>query len=280
MMIIDAHQHLWDPSRREYPWMRGEELAPLRRAFSEEDLSAVAVPSGVGATIVVQAIGAEEETVDLLASAADSPLIRGVVGWVDLTGDVVRSLARLQEAPGGERLVGVRHQVQDEPDDDWLRRGDVRRGLEAVAAADLAYDLLIRPQHLPAALEVAGALPDLRLVVDHGAKPDITAGEWEPWHSLLAELAEHEHVRCKLSGLVTEADWRRWTPVEMGRYARSLLDLFGPSRVMFGSDWPVCTLAASYAQVLDLALSALEGSTDDERAAVLGGTAAQFYLLT
>jgi len=277
-VIVDAHHHLWDPARRDYPWMTGD-AAALRRPIGLDDLRATVEPLGVVATVAVQAASTEEETVELLAlAAASGGLVAGVVGWIDLTApDAGERLAALREARGGERLVGIRHAVHDEPDPGWLERDDVARGLRAVAQAGLPYDLLLFPEHLPAAARIAAALPELKLVVDHGAKPHIAAGEREPWSSDLAALAAHERVHCKLSGLVTEADRRDWREQDVGSYAARLLELFGPGRLMFGSDWPVCTLAASYAEVLDLARSALAGLGAAEQDAVLAGTARRFY---
>lgn len=271
-MIVDAHHHLWDPALRDYPWMTDA----LREPRGLADLRSVTEPAGVGATVAVQAATSEEETTWLLALAADSGgLVAGVVGWVDLEApDVADRLEVLRGAPGGERLVGIRHPVHDEPDDEWLDRGSVRRGLRAVAEAGLTYDLLLFPQHLGPAVRVAEALPELALVVDHGAKPRIADGAWEPWSSGLAALAAHERVHCKLSGLVTEARHDAWREDGVERYAARLLELFGPERLMFGSDWPVCTLAASYAEVLELAHSVLGPG---ERDAVLRGTARRFY---
>jgi L-fucono-1,5-lactonase len=275
-MIVDAHHHLWDPRRRSYDWMSGP-FAPLRTPRTVADLCAETEPLGVTATVVVQAVAAEDETTELLA--AGDP-VAGVVGWVDLTApDVGERIAALRSAPGGERLVGIRHQVHDEPDPAWLLRADVGRGLRAVADAGLAYDLLLFPEHLGAAAQIAAAHPDLRLVLDHGAKPPIAAGDWEPWSSDLAALARHDGVHCKLSGLVTEAPWDGWRTSGIERYAARLLEAFGPGRVLFGSDWPVCTLAASYADVLALAQQAIAGLSAAERAAVLGGNARRFYSL-
>jgi L-fuconolactonase len=277
-VIVDAHHHLWDPARRDYPWMTGD-AAALRRPIGLGDLRATVEPLGVGATVAVQAASTEEETLELLALAAGSDgLVAGVVGWIDLTApDAGDRLAALGAGPGGERLVGIRHAVHDEPDPGWLERDDVARGLRAVAQAGLPYDLLLFPRHLPAATRIAAAIPELGLVVDHGAKPRIAAGEREPWSSDLAALATHEHVHCKLSGLVTEADWPDWREQHTASYAGRLLELFGPERLMFGSDWPVCTLAASYAEVLDLARSAIAELSADEQEAVLAGTARRFY---
>jgi L-fuconolactonase len=279
-VIVDAHHHLWDPARRPYPWMTGD-FAVLLERRDVADLRALAVPAGVTATVAVQAAATEQETADLLGQAsASGGLVTGVVGWVDLTAaDAAERIAALRERPGGERLVGIRHPVQDEPDPEWLLRADVRRGLRAVAEAGLAYDLLLLPRHLRAARAVVEALPDLAFVVDHGAKPPIADGAWEPWSTDLAALAAQERVHCKLSGLVTEAPWDAWREAGTLRYARRLVELFGPERLMFGSDWPVCTLAASYAEVLELARAALADLSASERDAVLGGTACRFYRL-
>jgi L-fuconolactonase len=279
-VIVDAHHHLWDPELRDYPWMAGERAA-LRRPMTVDDLRAVAAPVGVQAAVTVQAATSEEETRELLAAAeASGGLIAGVVGWVDLTApDLGDRVAALRAGPGGRRLVGIRHPAEDEPDPDWLARPDVIAGLRTLAALDLPYDVLVRPQGLPAALRVAEQVRELALVVDHGAKPPIASGGWEPWSSQLERLADHEQVHCKLSGLVTEAPWDGWRDAGVERYAGRLLELFLPDRLMFGSDWPVCTLAASYAEVFQFARKVVAGLSDAERAAVLGRTAAQFYRL-
>jgi L-fuconolactonase len=265
-VIVDAHHHLWDPARREYPWMAGEALAPIRRPYTVDDLAAAAGPE-VGATILVQTVSSTAETEEFLATAAESALIAGVVGWVDLTGPPT--------IPSG--LVGVRHQVEDEADPDWLLREDVRRGLRAVGEAGLVYDLLVRaPQHR-AALTVAERLPEVSFVVDHAGKPGIAAGEWEPWASWIDRIARLSHVSCKLSGLVTEAPWDSWDAAMIRPYADHVLTAFGPERVLFGSDWPVCELAGGYTRVLELTETLLDGCTPDERAAVLGGNALRIY---
>jgi L-fuconolactonase len=272
--IVDAHHHLWDPAARAYPWMTGP-FAPLAVRRDVDDLRRTVAPLGVTATVAVQAVADEGETAELLRIARDSGgLVAGVVGWIDLTAaGAGERIAALRAGPGGDRLVGIRHLVQDE-DADWLDRADARAGLAAVARAGLTYDLLLLPRHLPAAVRLARELPELPLVLDHGAKPPIAAGGWEPWSSDLGALAGCEHVHCKLSGLVTEAPWAGWRSAGVERYAARLLDAFGPERLMYGSDWPVCTLAARYDEVLGLARSALDAS---ETAAVLGGTARRFY---
>ncbi|SEC10559.1 L-fuconolactonase [Amycolatopsis tolypomycina] len=271
--MIDAHHHLWDPARREYPWLAGTAMDPIRRPYTVDDLRAVTKAAGVHATVLVQTVSSAEETAEFLATAAAEPVIAGVVGWVDLTaGDVADRLAAL-DGP----LVGVRHQVENEPDDDWLLRPEVLAGLSAVAAAGLAFDLLVRPAQLPAATEVALRLPQLRLVLDHAAKPPIAAGEWEPWASGVAALAARENVVCKLSGLVTEADWTGWEVGHLRRYVDHVLDVFGPERLLFGSDWPVCELAASYEVVLDAAIACTGSLSDAERLAVFEHNARTAY---
>jgi L-fuconolactonase len=273
--MIDAHHHLWDPSRREYPWMAGAALDPIRRPYTVDDLRAVTKAAGVHATVLVQTVASDEETAEFLATAAVEPVIAGVVGWVDLAApDLVDRLAALR-AQGP--LVGIRHQVETEPDEDWLLRPAVVAGLSAVASAGLAYDLLVRPPQLAAASEVALRLPELRLVLDHAAKPPIAAGEWEPWAAAVAALATRENVVCKLSGLVTEADWSGWEVGHLRRYVDHVLDVFGPERLLFGSDWPVCELAASYELVLDAAIALTGSLSDAERLAVFEHNARRVY---
>ena len=272
MFRVDAHHHLWDLAVRDQPWIDGGALAPLRRSFAVEDLLNAA--RGIDLTVVVQTVTVPEETPDLLALAASSELIGGVVGWVDLTApDVADALAGLER----EWLVGIRHQVQSEPDPRWLCRDDVRAGLRAVADAGLVYDLLTLPPQLPAAIETVRALDDLVFVVDHLSKPPIASGELEPWATHMRTLAAHENVVCKLSGMVTEADWQTWTVDDLRPYAETVLEAFGADRVMFGSDWPVCTLAASYDRWVEAA-EALVGPADHEM--IFGETARRTYTLT
>jgi L-fuconolactonase len=279
-MIVDAHHHLWDPARRDYPWMAGPALAPLRRAFTAGDLWEV-TDGRVAHTVLVQTVSELAETVEFLATAgANDGLISGVVGWVDLTApDVADRLAQLREAPGGARLVGVRHQVQDEPDPQWLARPDVGRGLRAVGAAGLVYDLLVLPPQLAVATAVVTGLPEVSFVLDHLAKPPIAAGQWQPWAEGLASLAALPNVTAKLSGLVTEADWNDWDADRIAPYVRHALEVFGPERLMYGSDWPVCTLAASYGEVWELAETLIKDLSGTERTAILGGTAERVYHL-
>lgn len=276
-VIVDAHHHFWDPGAADYPWLT-DELAVIRRPFGPDDLAPELAVTGVRATVLIQTRSSQDETAGFLALAAATPFIRGVVGWVDLTDPAVAdAIGTLQAGPGGDRLMGIRHQVQDEPDADWLLREDVVRGIRAVGAAGLAYDLLVRPRELPAALVLTSRLPDVRFVIDHLAKPPIASGDLEPWRSRIAGFRELGHVACKVSGLVTEAAWTSWTRAGLQPYVDHAVDVFGSGRLVFGSDWPVCLLAASYRQVVEAARAALEGLTDAERAAIFGENAVRIY---
>jgi L-fuconolactonase len=288
---VDAHHHVWDLSVRDQPWITGEAMAPLRRDFALAELAPQAREMGVSASVVVQTVPNEEETAELLllAEAGDGSgdesggaggesLAAAVVGWSDLSAPgAAGRIAALRALPGGHRLAGVRHQAQDEPDPRWLCRPDVREGLRAVGEAGLVYELLVTPSQLPAAVETAKALPDCRFVLDHLGKPPIAAGEFTSWARDLGRLAALGHVECKLSGLVTEADWGSWTVQALAPYARLALKEFGPGRVMFGSDWPVCTLAADYAGVVRAGEALTSELTAAERAAVFGGNARRVY---
>lgn len=278
-MIVDAHHHFWDPGRAAYPWLT-DELATIRRAFGPADLAPELEAAGVEATLLVQTRSSLDETVEFLETADATPFVRGVVGWVDLTDPAVADvIARLRGGRGGDRLVGIRHQAHDEPDPDWLVRDDVVRGIRAVGSAGLVYDLLVRPRELPAALALARRLPDVQFVIDHLAKPPIASGELAPWEAYIAPFRELEHVGCKVSGMVTEADWSSWTPRDLQPYIDRVLDVFGPDRLLFGSDWPVCLLAASYGDVVAAAGATLSGLSESDRAKVFGGTAAAVYRL-
>jgi L-fuconolactonase len=277
-LIVDAHHHIWDPAARRHAWLDG--LPALNRAFGLAFFERASQPEGVTASVLVQVLASTEETEEFLALAAGAGTVAGVVGWTDLTSPAVADeIARLQALPGGGRLAGIRHLAQDEPDPDWLRRPEVGRGIRAAGAAGLAYDLLVRPHQLPAALAVTGELADVRFVLDHGAKPAIASGGLEPWAAQISELAARPNVSCKVSGLVTEAG-PGWRPAQFVPYIDHLVDRFGPERLMFGSDWPVCTLAASYAEVVALARDALAGRLGPtELDAVFGGNAIAVYRL-
>jgi L-fuconolactonase len=276
--VVDAHQHFWDLTVRDQDWITGPAMAPIRRNFSLEDLEPEARAAGVTATVLVQTVTVAEETPEFLALAAGSDLVAGVVGWTDLTDPGIGdTLAALRALPGGGKLVGIRHQVQGEPDPEWLLRPEVRRGLAAVAEAGLAYDLVLLPHQLPAAARTAALLPELTFVLDHLGKPPIATGDLEPWAHHLGNLAARPNTFCKLSGMVTEAAWDSWTADGLRPYADTVLGAFGPARVMFGSDWPVSTLAASYGEVLETARTLTDGLSADERTAVFATTARRAY---
>ncbi|QPF91454.1 amidohydrolase family protein [Bradyrhizobium commune] len=249
-MIIDAHQHFWDPARADYPWMGAPELAPIRRAFGPADLAPLLKANGIDASIVVQCRSALEETQEFLRIAHATPSVVGVVGWADLTdASLGDTLDRLRALPDGNKLVGIRHQVHDEPDPDWLLRADVQRGLAAVVARDLAYDLLVRTRELPAAIAIAQAFPQARFVLDHAAKPAIADGGAAEWSDRIAALAACGNVWCKISGLATEANWKDWDAERLFPFVEHVATCFGEDRLIFGSDWPVCLLAGSYAEI-------------------------------
>jgi L-fuconolactonase len=277
--VIDAHHHVLDPDREPYPWMTAE-LDLLRRPFTLDELLPQLEEAGVDGTVVVQARTTLDETRQLLALAAAAPTVFGVVAWADLAdpalGDV---LAELIAAAGGDRLVAIRHPVHDEPDPDWLLRPAVRRGIATVGDAGLAFELLVRPREMPAALQIVRSEPGIRFVIDHLGKPVIARGLFEPWARLLADVAALSNTSCKLSGLVTEADWTTWTLDDLRSYVDRALEDFGPSRLMYGSDWPVCLLASSYQTVMATARALTDDLSTDERAAVFGGTAERIYRL-
>jgi L-fuconolactonase len=277
MSIIDAHHHVWDLSVRDQDWITGDDMAAIRRSFSMDDLRESAHLADVSATVIVQTVTVPAETPELLSVAAADPLAAAVVGWADLTSPAIADdLAHLTDGAGGNYLAGIRHQVQSEPDPNWLRRPDVIRGLRAVAAAGLSYDLVVRPHQLPAAVFAAALVPELTFVLDHGGKPAIASGNLTSWTAAIGELAAQPNTTCKLSGLVTEAAPGA-KPSEFAPAADVILGAFGPDRVMFGSDWPVCLLVSDYASVVALARSLVAGLSGAERTAVFAGTAARVY---
>ena len=278
---IDSHHHVWDPTRRDYPWLNG--LDAINRPFTANDLKPLLDANGIHGSVLVQAVSDLSETSELLQLANDTPFILGVVGWANLQEpDLIGVLNDLREGEGGKLLVGIRHQVHDEEDPDWLLTEEVQRGLEAVAETELVYDLLVRTRELPAAITVARDFPHLRFVVDHLGKPPIATGEMEPWSELMHEFAGLENVACKLSGMVTEAKREGWTSDDLQPYVRTVVDIFGPDRLMFGSDWPVCLLAASYDEVVSgtrKVLDELEVLTPEAEQAIFGATAINWYRL-
>ena len=278
-MKIDAHQHFWKYDAAQYDWI-DESMSVLRRDFLPPDSQREMARAGFDACVAVQARQTLDETRWLLSLADAYPAIAGVVGWVDLQADDVA--AQLAEFAGHPKLVGIRHIVQAEPDERFLLRPAFCRGVAVLEEFDLAYDILIYSRHLPAAVEFAERFPRHRLVLDHAAKPEIASrrpGNIVGWARELRRLAGHANVFCKLSGLVTEADWRRWTTADIAPYLDVVFDCFGAGRLMIGSDWPVCTVAADYGRTMDVILDYVSKLSSDERAAVLGGNARRFWRL-
>jgi L-fuconolactonase len=274
-MRIDAHQHFWRYRPDTHAWI-DESMTALRRDFLPRDLEPLLRAAGFDGCVAVQAQQNIAETEWLLALADEHTFIRGVVGWVDLCAPDVRDqLARVAAHP---RLCGIRHVVQDEPAGHMLR-DDFRRGIAALAEFDLAYDVLIYARQLPEALRLVAAFPSQHFVIDHIAKPAIRDSEIDAWRRDITAISRHPNVYCKLSGMVTEAGWQSWTPADLAPYIDVALDAFGPGRLMIGSDWPVCTLAAPYASVVDTTTARIAAHSPHAVDAILGATAASFYHL-
>ncbi len=271
---IDAHQHFWRYQPEEYGWI-GDDMASLRRDFLPADLKPLAESVGMSATVAVQARCSLRETGWLLELAQANPLIQAVVGWVDLCDPKVR--LKLVELARNPRLRGLRHTLQDEPDDRFMLREDFRAGLRQLADFHLSYDLLIHPRHLPIACELVARFPGQRFIVDHLAKPAVRSGARQPWARDLARLARYPNVAAKVSGLVTEADWMQWRAGDFDFYFENALETFGPQRLMIGSDWPVCTVAGDYEKVLQLAGNYMQRLSEPEQAMIWGGTACEWY---
>ena len=277
---IDAHHHVWDLAVRDQPWMTGEAVAPIARSFAIDEFMSEADANGIAESVVVQTVAEIAETEELLDLAAVTPRLVGVVGWVDLAAhDVGDHLDRLQARPSGRWLVGIRSLVQYEPDPAWLEWKVVLAGLGEVARRGLVNELLVLPHQLQAVLAAVRGVPESRFVVDHLAKPAIAANKWEPWATDMAAIANCDSVVVKMSGLVTEADWSRWTPADIRPYVDHAVSVFGPDRIVFGSDWPVCTLAGSYQRVIELAGDLVGDLSAVERAGIFGGNAAATYRL-
>lgn len=276
MNVLDSHHHLWRYSTKEYGWI-SDEMSVIARDFTAADLRAVAEPAGVVGSVAVQARQTVEETDALLAAADDDGFVRGVVGWAPLADPAVgETLDRWADRP---KLRGLRHVVQDEPDDDFLDGDEFNRGVAEVLRRDLTYDLLIFARQLPAALRFVDRHPEGRIVLDHIAKPSIAAGQIEPWKAQITELAKRPNVTCKVSGVVTEADWSGWTPEGIRPYLDAALDAFGPERLMYGSDWPVCLLATEYRRWFDVVADWASAFSDSEQRSFYAGAATAAYQL-
>lgn len=275
-MIVDSHQHFWQVGRFDYPWMSSD-VPVLYRDYLPQTLEPILAANKVEKTVLVQASNSLAESRWLLTLADENPFIAGVVGWVDLMKPEVSG--QLEELSAHPKFKGVRHLVESEPADDWLTQPAVLHGLQQLARHNMSYDLLVHTRHLRYAGTVAEQCPDLSLVIDHMAKPPIVRGEFTEWSGQLRPLAAFKNVHCKLSGLVTEADWREWQTEGLRPYVDYVLELFGPERMMFGSDYPVCLLAASYERVLESFLEMLKNLNDGERDKIFSLNATNFYRL-
>ncbi len=272
-MRLDSHQHFWKFNTAEYGWMKSE--WPIRRDFLPADLQPLLQQHGFDGTVAVQARQSLEESRWLLKLADESPIIKGVVGWVDLrSATVSEQLAELARHP---RFVGVRHVVQDEPDERFLLRPDFMRGLRELPQFKLTYDLLLFPHQLPAAIELTRQLPEQPFVLDHVAKPSIRDGGIDLWQENMRELAKSPNVHCKISGLVTEGDWANWNPADFKPYLDVTFEAFGEDRLLYGSDWPVCLLAGSYERVFRLIENYAQQFSPISRSKLFGENAARFY---
>jgi L-fuconolactonase len=273
-MNIDAHQHFWmyDPAR--HGWI-DDSMVVLKRDFLPEALAGELHANHIGASVAVQADQSEQETLFLLDLAKRSRSIAGVVGWIDLASPAIDG--RLQFFSRFEKLRGFRHVVQSEPDDRFVMRPDFTRGISRLQKFGFTYDLLIYPRQLSAAIELVGKFPGQRFVVDHLAKPEIKSKDLAAWARHLRDIARSTNVYCKLSGLVTETDWHRWTSADFDPYLDVAFEAFGPDRLMFGSDWPVCLLAASYRQVKQVIEEYVDRKAPAEREKIFGANAVRFY---
>ena len=277
MPIIDSHQHFWDRSldQFDHSWQKAPELSKICRDRMPADLAPLVRQAGVDKTIFVQTQHDVAENRWALGLAEQNDWIAGVVGWVDLAS--VDCESQLLEFLDHPKFIGVRHVTQDEPDSDFIIGADVFRGLKVLEQHAVPFDLLFYVKHLKHAATVARAFPNLRLVIDHLSKPEIINGKTDGWIEPFRAAAACENVSCKLSGLVTEANWESWSADDLRPYIETALELFGPERCMFGSDWPVCELAATYQQVFDALNDCIGGLSNSERDMILGGTAANFY---
>jgi L-fuconolactonase len=275
---VDAHHHFWELSRPfRYGWLDVPGLSKIRRDYLPGDLEPLIRAEGVDRTVFVQTQHDLDENRWVLGLAGRHPFLAGVVGWVDLASDdCERQLVEFRSDP---KFVGVRHLVQDEPDGDFLVREEILRGLRVLERHDVPFDVLIHVRHLRHVPTLARSMPDLRMIIDHLAKPQIKDRGFDEWLPRFREASGFSNVFCKLSGMVTEADWAGWTADDLRPYVQTAIECFGPGRLMFGSDWPVCELAASYGEVRQALADALGPISETERSAIFGGTATSFYRL-
>jgi L-fuconolactonase len=271
---IDAHHHLWRYTPAEYGWI-DEDMQALRRDFLPADLTAAMATAGIDGTIAVQARQTMDETRWLLDLADANEAIRGVVGWAPIAGEEFPGV--MEEFDGRAKLKGLRHVIQGERDEHFILREDFNSGIRTLLGSGLVYEILIYERHLPDTIDFVDEHPEQVFVLDHIAKPLIAAGQIEPWATRMKELGQRENVWCKLSGVVTEADWKAWTPETLKPYLDVVVEAFGPARLMAGSDWPACLVASGYAQWWDVLRNYFAAFSETERAAIFGATAIQVY---
>lgn len=279
-MKIDSHHHLWDLQVRDQDWIKGEALAPIRRNFSMADLREATKNLGINKTVLVQTVTNYGETPELLDIAMKDEMVAGVVGWLDVSSpDAIVQLDKYQSHAGAAYMKGIRDIVQDHPDSNYLARPQVIENVTELGRRGIAFDILTKTPELKGAIELVKACPNVQFVMDHISKPYIARKEFEPWQSLIKEIASYENVVCKVSGMVTEADWENWKNEDFSPYFEIILNSFGAKRLMFGSDWPVCTLAGSYEEIFGLANFLASNLSDSEKAYFWSGCANQAYKL-
>ena len=278
MFVLDSHQHFWQLTQPfDYGWLNLPQHAPIKRDFLPSHLQVHLEEVGVAQSIFVQTQHNLEENRWVLKLAEAHDFIAGVVGWVDLKStDCESQLLEFKEHP---KFVGVRHVTQDEPDDDFIIQPSVIAGLKVLERHAVPFDLLFYEKHLPHAVTLAQQLPELPMVINHLSKPQIKTGSYKNWAANLRKAAEYPNLYCKLSGMITEADWETWSVDDLKPYVETALECFGPSRCMFGSDWPVCELAGSYQQVYNALVESIGALSESEMADIFGSTAKRFYSL-
>ncbi|UKM63817.1 amidohydrolase family protein [Flavobacteriaceae bacterium GSB9] len=275
-MIIDSHQHFWHYEPLKHSWI-DEEMAVIRKDFLPSDLKKVYHENGVEGCVAVQADQTLKETDFLLGLASKNDFIKGVVGWVDFRADNIEDM--LQKYSGSQKLKGFRHVVQGEPDHNFLLRPSFLNGIKALEKHNFTYDILVFPHQLGAVLEFVKRFPNLKFVIDHIAKPYIKDGFFDGWAIMMQEIAKQSNVYCKVSGMITEADYKSWTEAQMKPYLDLVFSAFGTERIMFGSDWPVCLVAGNYSEVKTIITNFINGLSKTEQKAVMGKNAIQFYNL-
>ena len=279
-MRIDSHHHIWDLSVRDQEWIVGEAMQPLRRNFSISDLEDVSAASRIDRTILVQTVTDYAETPELLRIAQSEQLVGAVVGWLKIDAqDSIEHLHRYLDLPGAEYLKGIRDIAQDHPDPNYLAKPETISNVRKLGELGITYDLLTKVPELPAAIKLVGACPDVQFVMDHISKPRIAKQEFEPWRTLMSELASFPNVLCKVSGLVTEANWKEWQVKDFKPYVDHVIEIFTPQRLMFGSDWPVANLGGTYSEIVQLAEALTSGLSPSESESFWHRTASAAYRL-